>query len=473
MMKIPTLLPAAPTRRSFLQTSALAAAAFTLPRFSIGQAGGSANRKINVACVGIGNRGWFAVSELMKDERVNIVAVCDVDQRRVQDTYQRAAKLKKGSELPGADLPTVPLFADYREMFAKMSGQIDAVTVSTPDHHHFPAAMMAVQRGKHVYVEKPLTHSVGEARALRTAARKQGIISQMGNQGHATEGIRLMREWVDAGVLGEVREVQAWSPTFGDRYFLRPASLPLPAQTPPAALRWDLWLGPAAERPYHESIVPEHWRGWWDFGNGMLGDWACHTLDAPFWALDLGAPSSVEVEVSSVNPEICPLWAELTYRFPARGKRPPVTLKWLEGAEKKPRAPRGWEDDPKKPGLPSRGMLMLGSRNTLLAPGGRPDSPRLIPTAAMEELKKNRPPATIPRVKGGPLQEWLSAIDRSGPLPGSNFEYAVPLSEMVLLGVLAMRTGRRIEWDGKAGRVTNDPALNKLVEISARAGWKV
>ncbi|WP_414665092.1 Gfo/Idh/MocA family oxidoreductase [Horticoccus sp. 23ND18S-11] len=462
-----------PTRRNFIKTSALAATAFTLPRFSLGQAGVAANSKINVACVGIGNRGWFAVSELMKDPRVNIVAVCDVDEALVNNTYKKGAELKKNSALTCADLTTVPLFADYREMFAKMSDKIDAVTVSTPDHHHFPAAMMAVQRGKHVYVEKPLTHSVGEARALREAAKKKGIISQMGNQGRATEGIRLMKEWVNAGVIGEVRDVVAWSPTFNATYYKRPDALPLPAQTPPSTLNWDLWLGPADKRPYHETLAPVRWRGWWNFGNGMLGDWACHTLDAPFWALDLGAPTSVEAEVSDVNPEIVPEWAEVTYKFPARGKRPPVTLKWLEGARKKPASPKGWEDDPKKPGLPDRGMLMLGSANTLLAPGGRPDSPRLIPNATMEEFKKNRPAATIPRVVGGPMKEWLDAIAKTGPMPGSNFEYSVPLSEMVLLGVVAMRTGKRLEWDAKAGKVTNDAAINQLIAIKARSGWKV
>ena len=461
------------TRRTFLKSSALAATAFSLPRFSIGQAGGSPNGRINVACIGIGNRGWFAVSELMKDPRVNIVAVCDVDQVLVNGTYKRAGELKKKSELTCAELTTVPLFADYREMFAKLGDKFDAVTVSTPDHHHYPAAMMAIQRGKHVYVEKPLTHSVGEARALRDAAKKKGIISQMGNQGRATEGIRLMKEWVEAGVLGDVREVQTWSPTFSEVYFRRPEKLPLPAQTPPSTLNWDLWLGPTEKRPYHESIAPVRWRGWWQFGNGMLGDWACHTLDAPFWALELGAPTSVDVEVSAVSPDIAPLWAEVTYKFPARGKRPPVTLKWLEGAEKKPAAPMGWEDDSKKSGFPSRGMLMFGSNHTLLAPGGRPDSPRLIPNATMEEFKKNRPPATIPRVLGGPMKEWLDAIAKTGPLPGSNFEYSVPLSEMVLLGVVAMRTGKRIEWDAKAGRVTNDAAINKLISVQARSGWKV
>ncbi|NBU06799.1 MAG: DUF4916 domain-containing protein, partial [Acidimicrobiia bacterium] len=203
------------------------------------------NARLNVACVGIGGRGWYAVSELLKDPRVNIVAVADVDRQQVEATFQKAAALKKSAELSSAELKSVPVFADYREMYAKMADRIDAVTVSTPDHHHYPAAMMALQRGKHVYVEKPLTHSVGEARALREAARRKGVITQMGNQGRATEGIRLMKEWVDAGVIGDVREVVSWSPTFDRNYFIRPEGLPLPAEPVPATLDWDLWCGPS------------------------------------------------------------------------------------------------------------------------------------------------------------------------------------------------------------------------------------
>ena len=469
----PAPLSSSLTRRRFLGSAAALAAASSLPRFNIARAGQSPNGRINVACVGIGNRGWYAVSELLKDPRVNIVALADVDAEMVEGTVKRAAALRKSAELTSAPLDSVPVFKDYREMYAKMADRIDAVTVSTPDHHHFPAAMMAVKRGKHVYVEKPLTHSVGEARALREAAKAKGIISQMGNQGRATEGIRLMKEWVEAGVIGDVREVLSWSPGFDRTYFIRPEVLPLPAETPPATLDWDLWCGPAEPIPYHSTIAPRRWRGWWRFGNGMLGDWACHTLDAPFWALDLGAPSSVEAQVSAVSPEVAPESSEITWRFPARGSRPPVTLRWLEGAARLPAPLAGWQDDAKKSGFPARGMAMLGSRHTLFAPGGRPDSPRLLPAEVMEEFRKNRPPARLPRVVGGPMKEWLDAIAGTGPLPGSNFEYSVPLSEMVLLGVLAMRTGRRIEWDGKTGRVTNDPGLNRLVDISARSGWKV
>ena len=472
-MKPAHSLHSRPTRRTFLKSSALAAAAFTLPRFSIGQPGPSANGRINVACIGIGNRGFFAVSELMKDPRVNLVAFADVDQVLVQDTYQKGAELKQTAELTCPDLASVPVFRDYREMFAQMGDKIDAVTVSTPDHHHFPAAMLAIKHGKHVYVEKPLTHSVGQARALREAAKKKGVITQMGNQGRATEGIRLIKEWTDAGVLGEVREVHAWSPEFPERYFKRPDSLPLPKQTPPLTLDWDLWLGPSEARPYNELIAPVRWRGFWDFGNGMLGDWACHTLDAPFWALGLGAPASVEAKVDEVNPEISPRTAEVTYRFPARGKQPPVVLKWFEGNGQKPPVPKRWEDDPEKPGLPERGMFMIGAKNTLFAPIGRPDSPRLLGSKVMEEFRRNRPAPTSPRVVGGPMKEWVDAIAKAGPVPGSNFEYSVPLSEMVLLGVVAVRTGKKLEWDAKAGKVTNDTSLNKYINEQARDGWKV
>jgi hypothetical protein len=189
--------------------------------------------------------------------------------------------------------------------------------------------------------------------------------------------------------------------------------------------------------------------------------------------LELGAPTSVEAKVSEVTSEIAPRTAEVTYQFPARGKRPPVVMKWYEGNGQKPAVPKGWEDDPKKPGLPERGMFMVGEKNTLFAPIGRPDSPRLLGTAVMEEFKKNRPAKTIPRVVGGPVKEWLDAIAKTGPMPGSNFEYSVPLSEMVLLGVVAVRTGKRLEWNAKSGKITNDASLNRYIKDSPRKGWKV
>ncbi|HRE81622.1 MAG TPA: hypothetical protein PLN52_11270, partial [Opitutaceae bacterium] len=242
------------------------------------------------------------------------------------------------------------------------------------------------------------------------------------------------------------------------------------AENPPATLDWDLWLGPAEKRPYNSIYAPRTWRGWWDFGCGMLGDWACHTLDGPWWALDLGAPEWVEAESGPLSPINVPEWSEVTYQFPARGERPPVVLKWLEGSRKKPSAPSVW--DPKLP-FPERGMLMLGDNNVLFSPNGRPDSPRLLPDAVMETFKRDRPAPTLPRVSGGPVKEWIDSIYGVGPTPGSNFDYSVPLTEMVLLGVVAQRTGKRIEWDSINGQITNEPALNRYIDIVARDGWKV
>jgi len=458
------------TRRDFLKTSLAAAAVFSLPRFAIGKSGPQAGSKLNVACIGVGNRGWFAVSEILSNPNVNLVAICDVDQTLVKDTYAKAKKFQKGNEIKGPALEKIPLFNDYREMFAKIAGKIDAVTISTPDHHHYPAGMLAIKNGKHVYIEKPLTRRIAEARALLEAARKHGVVTQMGNQGRATQGIRLMREWTKAGVLGQVREVHAWAPPFPERYFKRPASLPLAAEKTPDTLAWDMWLGPAESRPYNSLYQPEKWRGWWDFGSGMLGDWGAHTLEGPWWSLDLGAPATIEADVSEANGILSPEWAVVTYQFPARGELPPVTLKWFEGSEKTPPQPERWD---KGEPFPERGMLMLGDKNTLYAPGGRPDSPRLVPKAAMEQFKKNRPPSTIPLVKGGPLVEWINAARGEGPKPGSNFEHSVPLTEMILLGALAVRTGKKIEWDTKAGKILNDPSLAPLVEIQAREGWRV
>jgi len=460
------------TRRAFIKTALAATAAFSLPRFAIGKPGPQSGSKLNVACIGVGNRGWFALSEVLSNPNINLVAICDVDQALVESTYKRAAKFQKDAELDGPNLAKIPLYKDYREMFAKIGGKIDAVTISTPDHHHYPAGMLAIKNGKHVYIEKPLTRVIGEGRALLKAARQHGVITQMGNQGRATQGIRLIREWTQAGVLGQVREVHAWGPAFTDgRYFKRPASLPVPAEKPPPTLDWNLWLGPAENRPYNRIYAPRMWRGWWDFGTGMLGDWGCHTLDGPFWALDLGAPRAIEAKVSEANGVLIPKWAVVTYQFPARGNLPPVTLKWYEGEQETPPKPERWNAGDPFP--PSRGMVMLGDKNTLYAPNGRPDSPRLLPNATMEEFKKNRPPSTIQPIKGGPLVEWVNAIRGAGPQPGSNFEYSVPLNEVVLLGALAVRTGKKIEWDAAAGAVRNDPSLAPLVEIKARPGWRV
>jgi predicted dehydrogenase len=459
------------TRRHFVRT-ATAAAAASLATVTNGQSPSAASApsparksaagKLNIAIIGVRGPGYGHLRELINGE--NIVALCDVDNTHMSHTVLQV------SEAGHPEILRAKRFQDYRKLFAEMADAIDAVVVATPDHHHFPAAMLAIRHRKHVFVQKPLTRTVGEARALKAAARAAGVMTQMGNQYHASEGIRLVREWFELGLLGEVREVVAWVPGNASRFLYRPAAIPPASGFIDTHFDWDVWLGPSPQRDFAPGCYhAKRWRGWWDFGTGLLGDWACHTLDAPYWSLQLGAPISVEAEVSESNPWFVPKTAVIRYEFPARGKLPPVKLTWHEGGPK-PAVPRDWEAG--KP-LPAAGMMMLGSRNTLIT-GTSPESPRLVSAAAMDELKRNRPERWLDRVPGGHLAEWTRAIKGEGPAPGSNFvDYAADLTQVALLGLVAMRTGRRIEWDNRAGRITNDVALNKHIEIHARNGWKV
>lgn len=356
-------------------------------------------------------------------------------------------------------------------MLDEMHRDIDAVVVSAPDHIHFPAAFLSMQLGKHVFVQKPLTHNIWQARTLRRAASHYKVISQMGNQGHTTDGIRLVKEWYDAGTLGQVREVHAWfdGPDFvGAPYFRIPSAFPPQAAAVPATLDWNLWLGPVKKRPYSPAYLPLTWRGFWDFGCGELGDWACHTLDAPFWALDLDAPTRVSVEnIDMIHEGFVPRSSHLRFDFPARGAKPPVALHWYDGGQH-PAPPLDW--DRTKP-FPKSGMLMIGDKNTLMT-GPRPDNPRLLNEAIWQDFKKDPPARTIPRVIGGPFQEWTRAIKGAGPLPGSNFEYSARLAEAALVGVMAQRTGEDIEWDAANMRVKNHSDFVRFVREPARPGWE-
>ncbi len=446
--------PSALSRRGFLKTSLVASSLFVLPRFAIGQAGPAPGRRLNLAFIGAGGIAEMAFSGC---DGENYVALCDVDDARAAEAF---------AKYPGAKR-----FKDFRVMFDQMHREIDAVVVSTPDHIHFSAAYLAMQHGKPIFVQKPLTHDIWQARTLRRAATHFKVISQMGNQGHATEGIRYVKEWYDAGVLGDVREVHAWfdGPDFVNApYFRIPSSFPPPTAPVPATLDWDLWLGPVKKRPYSPAYGPLTWRGFWDFGCGELGDWACHTLDAPFWALDLDAPTRVSVvNLEPIHEGFVPRSSHLRFDFPARGARPPVALHWYDGGQHPP-APLNW--DRSKP-FPKSGMLMVGDKNTLMT-GGRPDSPQLLlPDAQWEEFRRNLPAKTIPRVKGGPFQEWIRAIKGEGPLPGSHFDYAARLTEMSLVGVMAQRSNQDIEWDATNMRVTNHKGFEHIVRQPARRGW--
>jgi predicted dehydrogenase len=356
-------------------------------------------------------------------------------------------------------------------MLDKEAGNIDAVSVGTPDHVHAVASLAAIRAGKHVYCQKPLTHTLLECRTLTEAARSAGVATQMGNQGHASEGSRLTNEWLRAGVIGPVHDVYVWSDRAGT---LWKQGIGRPTETPsvPSTLDWNLWLGPMPERPYHPAYCPVSWRGWRDFGTGALGDMGCHIIDHPVWALELGAPTSVEASVTldgsllpggKPNRETYPIAAIITYEFAARGEQPPVRMTWYEGGLMPPTPP----GMPQGASLPGNGALYVGSKGVLYhsSHGGMPE---LLPRGLVEEAKKV--PKTMPRSVGH-YEEWIAAC-KGGPAAVSNFDYAGPLTEIVLLGVLALRApGKHLLWDSKNLKCPNAPDLDAFVHTEYRAGW--
>jgi predicted dehydrogenase len=442
------------TRRQFIKSASLASAAtLAFPYVMRGQQGQSPNSRLNIACCGVGGRGANAVSGLVSE---NLVAFCDVDDAKAAETYKLHPEM-------GSDRR----FKDYRVMLDKLGSQIDAVTVSTPDHMHFPIAMAALSLGKHVFVEKPLTHTISEARTLARTAREKKVATQMGNQGHAGDGCRVLKEWVDAGVLGDVTEVHSWTdrPIWPQGVSAPDHSKMVPVV--PATLDWDLWLGVAAQRDYDPAYLPFTWRGYWDFGTGALGDMGCHILDGAFYALDLRAPSHVEA-VSARQTEISPPKASMvTYTYPARGKLVPLKLTWYDGGLQ-PLLPPEWE-----PGkvLPQNGTLIVGSKATVYADTYY-DSVQIIPDSKMLAMTPSLPGKSIPRVGMTHFMEWVRAC-KGGVPAGSNFDYASGLAEVALLSNLAIRARRPIEWDSAAMKVTNFPDANRFLSVDYRPGFGV
>lgn len=414
----------------------------------------AAGAKVRIAQVGCGGKG-FSDCMGVKDEE--IVALCDID--------WSGPKGKRVQQL-AAEFPGAKRYMDFRRMLVEMDDRIDAVIVSTPDHMHFLPAYMAVMMGKHVYVQKPLTPTVGEARELLRLSRLNGVCTQMGNQGHAGEGIRLVKEWIAAGVLGDVREVKIWTnrPIWPQGFTTAPAADPLPE-----GLAWDQFLGRAQDRPFSSAIHPFKWRGFQDYGCGALGDMACHLMDAAFWGLELGAPTSVElVHIESPSTVAFPKSAVVAYQFAARGKMPPVKLTWHEGGVK-PDKPAQMEEERT---LAKGGQLIIGDKATVYDASDYCTSPRIIPEALHRELQPTFPSKTIPRVPGGnPHQEWIAAIRADRPeLAGSNFEYSVPFTEMVSLGTVAILARDKFTWDSRTMR-TSLPAADKLLYPTYRRGW--
>ena len=385
----------------------------------------------------------------------NIVALCDVDWDYANATFAKYPQAKK--------------YKDFREMLDKETG-IDAVVVGTPDHAHAIVSMAAIKRGKHVYCEKPLTRTVHEARALAEAAQQQKVATQMGNQGMAFEGNRLIKEWLADGAIGTVREVHAWSdrPTHSGKlplYWEQGIERPQDQPPVPTTLDWDLWLGPAPWRPYHPAYAPFRWRGWWDFGSGGLGDMGIHNLAPVFAALQLGAPTSVHASSTAVFPETLPLACIVHYDFPARGELPPVQLHWYDGGLVPERPP---ELEPGRELNREDGLLFVGDQGKMLVEGWGGHSPRLIPEQRMRDYK--RPPKTLPRSIGH-HQEWLRAC-KEGTSTESSFAFAGPLTEAVLLGTVCVRCGGgQLLWDAANLKITNAPEANELLHYEYREGW--
>lgn len=440
--------PSPLTRRAFIGASAAAAALATLPRRM--RASVSPNERLNIAAVGIGGQG---AADLGAHPVENIVALCDVDADYAAGTFDSYPRARR--------------YTDYRVMFEKEK-DIDAVIVATPDHLHAIVTMTALKLGKHVYCEKPLTRTVFEARAIATAAREAGVATQMGNQGMQFAGNRQLDEWIQGGAIGAVREVHVWSdrPTQrGKMPLWWPQGIERPTDTPPVprTLDWDLWLGPAPYRPYHPAYAPFRWRGWWDFGSGGLGDMGIHNLAPVFSALKLGAPVRVSASATAQVSDSVPLAAMVHYQFPARGAMPSVALHWYDGGLL-PARPEEMEAGNNLD--PEDGIIFVGEKGKILVEGWGGEHPRIL-AGGDKYLRPRSDESALSRHHS----EWVAAC-KSGSPTRSNFGFAGPLTEAVLLGALCIRNGgKELHWDTENLRVTNDDNANSLVHYTYREGW--
>ncbi|MGO8752331.1 MAG: Gfo/Idh/MocA family oxidoreductase [Thermoguttaceae bacterium] len=467
------------SRRTLLrQTAAVAgamagAAAFPIPSLLADR---SPNARLAVAVIGCGGRGE---ASLMTAAEEKLVAIADVDDARLAVAAAKVSGL-------GVKPKT---FFDYRRMFDAVHKDIDAVFVATPDHHHAPASMMAMQLGKHVFCEKPLCHDIGQARALAAAAGKTKVVTQMGNQGHCAEGYRRLCEYLWAGAIGDVLETHSWNGFVNGGSGGRPPACPLPR-----GLHWDEWLGPAPYREYHEGLHPAYWRYYWDFGTGALGDWGCHNLDGAFWALRIDHPASVEcLHMTGGSDEKYPQGSIIRWEIPPRGSMPAVKVHWYDGI--RTNTDPNVKDDrgnmlatvPNAPPLEAElekkynrrfdrsfnggGTFYVGTKG-IMSTGNYGDGPRIVP----EEAHKSFPPPqrSIPRIKGTHFAHFIQCC-KEGKRTAADFTYGASITEFLLLGHLAIRAGvgRKVLWDGANMRCTNLPDLNRWVRHPCRKGWEV
>lgn len=470
-------------RRRFLQQTAVAAGTVAGAQllgapYVLAQ---KPSDKLRTVVIGCANQGMASISAAVTEK---LVALVDVDDNHMAGT------LKAIQELPDTSAETkaspIKQYYDYRKMFDELDGQIDAVFVATPDHHHYAATIRAIMAGKAVYTEKPLAHTIDECRKLAAAAKKYKVVTQMGNQGHSGEGLRILQEYLNAGAIGNVLETYSWAPSGRGGRGGR-----LPTKPVPAGLHWDEWIGPMPFRDYHDELHPLLWRSWWMFGGGSVGDWGCHNLDGPFTALNLGSPTTVEaLDRSGGSDERFPLRNSVRWTFPARGNMPPVKVHWFDGyaddfdpnqkdedpvaalkAQNRPPIVAELEQKYKRE-LKNGGTLYVGEKGIMYT-GNYAGSPRILPEEKHRAFP--RPAKTLPRVKGKThALDFLQAA-KEGYKAASDFQYAAAFTEVVLLGCIAERAGvgKKVEWDSQAMQVTNLPELNAMVKRAYRTGWDV
>ncbi len=456
-------------RRDALKWAA-AASISIVPRHVLGGSGFvPPSEMIHLAIVGAGGRGRQVLRGMMAEPDVRAIAVADPAKSfSLENFYYRdvggreptrelieSHHQKEGRQLRCAG------YEDFEEMLSEEK-DLDAVLCATPDHVHAYVSATCLRAGKHVYCEKPLTHNLWESDRIAKIARETGLATQMGNQGHSSDGIRQTCEWIWAGAIGEVREVQAcvggnrWNPTLTGK--------PNDEMKTPPGLDWDRWLGPREQRPFHPAYFPVAWRDFWEFGNSNIGDFACHDLDAACWALDLTSPETVEFSAAGEsNEEIGPHGCIGYYQFPANEKRGPVKVTWYDGGLK-PQRPAGWPAD--KP-LPGRGVFFLGTEGAMFC-GGAGGAPQLIGArkSSFQGTKE-----TIPRVKSH-ARDWLDSVRGKGDA-GSHFGYGSKLTDLALLGALSLRTGKRIDWNAKERKANGLPEADKIIKESYRDGWDI
>ena len=434
------------TRRDYLKVqAAIAAGVWTATEAAASTA---ASEKLNIAIIGAGKGGVGGVLNLPRVSGENIVAICDID------TKYAGPNLEK--------YPRARQWTDFRRMLDRQK-DIDAVVVSTPDHTHAVISIAAMRRGKYVYCEKPLARTIGEVRQMRKVFAETHVATQMGNHGTYEPSFRRAVEIVQSGALGDVTQVHTWS----DRplnYWKQSVARPTETPAVPAHVNWDLFLGPAPERPYHPIYHPFTWRGWWDFGTGVLGDIICHTANLAYMGLGLQYPTRVSTRSEGLMPETAPRWAEMQFSFPARGKRPPVELTWYESGRQPPAELALGHP------LPSNGSLLIGDRGRMLTTDMYCAHYKLLPEAAFVDYQPPTP--TLPRARVGHHAEWIHGAKTGAPTL-ANFEYAGRLSEAFLVGNVALRAGQTLDWDGDQMRARNCPAADALIHPEYRNGWQL